>query len=216
MMTIWCDMSISRVLFKKKAIHATPKKYILWKCTKTVDSWGFALNPNGEFTTFSKTYIAEFGWDRNVLYVFSSVLANSSIRHWGKMIFSLEKLNYTQDCTVSSMYFQFWGVAHRTLSPDPSPVQSRVSLSIRTLTSNLGRFAPLFWASPSIYPNMFDHFPKQGELDKIFHLSTSTSWLRHCVYNSIIQIVIYRWSDWSVWGPPNISDKSAPMFRYQP
>ena len=32
--------------FWKKAIHATPKKCILWKCTKIVDSWDFALDPN--------------------------------------------------------------------------------------------------------------------------------------------------------------------------
>ena len=131
----------------------------------------------------------------------------------GKDEFSLEKLNYTQDCTVSSMYFQnFLGRG----SPDPSPIQSRVSLSIRASTSNLGRFAPSFWASPSIHPNMFDHFPKQGELDKIFHPSTPPpSWLRHCVYNSIYrlsyiagrpgwpeppqyfrQVGAYAWSPW--------------------
>ena len=37
------------------------------------------------------------------------------------------------------------------------------------------------WTEQLFTPNMFDHFPKQGELDKIFHHSTSTSWLRHCV-----------------------------------
>ena len=44
----------------------------------------------------------------------------------------------------------FWGGAHRAPSPDPSPVFSRASPSVRASPSILRRFAPSTRASPSI------------------------------------------------------------------
>ena len=45
--------------------------------------------------------------------------------------------------------------------------------------------------------------PTREITNKIFRRSTSTSWLRHCVFlNSILQIVICRWAAWTVWAPP--------------
>jgi len=112
---------------------------------KIFDSWGFALDPNGDFKTFSKTYITDFGWDRDVVCVY--------FRQLRKDKFSLEKLNYNPDCMVSSMNFQNF-LGRDSLSPLPSslyPAQSRALLSIQASTSNLERFTPLVFASPSIH-----------------------------------------------------------------
>ena len=51
------------------------------------------LDPNGEFTTFSKTYYyrAEFGWDRNVVCLhFRQILRSAT----GGKIKMLKRLNY--------------------------------------------------------------------------------------------------------------------------
>ena len=103
----------------------------------------------------------------------------------------------------------FWGWAHRALSLDSFPrsisgfaFDSGFDLKSRAVRAIAG------WALPSIHTNMFDHSPNRGELDKIFWPSTSTSWLRY----TVVYILIYRLSyiDGRP-GPPNISDKSAPM-----
>ena len=49
--------------FKQQDSFCAKKHY--FKFTKMFDNWGFAPDPTGEFTTLSKTYIAESGWDRN-------------------------------------------------------------------------------------------------------------------------------------------------------
>ena len=124
-------------------------------------------------------------------------------------------LNYTPDCTVSSMNFQQISEEGLTEpSPKtPSPAQYWASLSIRASISNLGRFAPSVWASSSIHPNMFAwSFPQQrGTIDKIFWPSIPQLLGNvTVVYNLICRFVIYRWGPGRP-GPPDISDKSAPM-----
>ena len=111
-----------------------------------------------------------------------SFSANSSIRHWGKIkMFAWKVELNTPDCTVSSMNFQnFLGRGSPSPLQDPSPTQFRASLSIRASTSN--RFVPSVWASPSIHSPYVWSFPQTREItNKIFHPSTSTPWLRHCV-----------------------------------
>ena len=167
---------ITCFFFWKKVIHDA-KKCIILKCTKIAGSWGFSPDPTGEFTTLSKD-IYSWIWLGSKTGPYPSS-AKSLIRHWEKINF---RLNYTADCTVSSMNFQkFSGEGLTEPSPQiPSPAQYRASLLIRASTSNLWRFAPSVWAWPSIHPNMFDYSPNRGELDKIFWPYTSTSWLRYC------------------------------------
>ena len=144
------------------------------KCTKIVDSWGFALDTNGEFTTFSKTYIAEFGWDRMwYVFIFGKFL-DPPLR---KDKLSLEKLNYTPDCAVSSMNFQN-SLGRGSPSPLPrslSPLNLglRFRFGLRPQISGASR--PRYGLHPQFTPDMFDHFPQTRELNKIFHPSTSTS-----------------------------------------
>ena len=59
------------------------------------------------------------------------------------------------DAPLNNMKFDipkiFWEGVHRAFSPGPSSALSRES--IRTSLSNLGRFAPLNWASPDSDPS---------------------------------------------------------------
>ena len=84
--------------------------------------------------------------------------ANSSIRHYGKINFRLKSWTIHQIARFQVWIFKiFWGGAQQALSQFPQLAQTRASVSIRASTSNLGRFAPSVWASPSMHPNMLDH-----------------------------------------------------------
>ena len=66
----------------------------------------------------------------------------------------------------------FWGGAHRAPSPDPSPVFSRTSPSVRASPSILGRFA----ASTLALPSTFDR-------RTLFGPPKINSWIRNCSIN---------------------------------
>ena len=82
-----------------------------FKCTKIVSSWGFAPDPTGEYYIHrSQTYLAEFGWDLNVVLV----------PPLGNVKFSLELCTRLHGFKYEFSKI-FWGGAHRALSPDSFP-----------------------------------------------------------------------------------------------
>ena len=142
------------------------------------DSWGFAPDPTGEFTTLSKTYIAEFGWDRNEVRA-----------HLRQIPWSATGKRWIFAWTIHQIArFQVWIFKNilemGTPSPLPRPLPRSTSgfafdsgfdlksRALRALRLDFTLNSPPICLFLSI---------NRGELDKIFSPSTSTSWLRHCV-----------------------------------
>ena len=102
-------------LYFWKRRHATPKNALL-KCIKSVDSWGFALNPNNVLEDKLYSWI----WLRSK-FGMCSFSANSSTHPWEKINFRLNSSTIHQIALLQVWIFKiFRGGAHRTLSPNPS------------------------------------------------------------------------------------------------
>ena len=155
------------------------KKCILLKCIKLVGSWGFAPDPTGEFPTLSETYIAEFGWDRNVVRVHHRQIPRSlDYSIWVEINFHL---NYTPECTVLSMDFpKSSGKGLTEPLPRSFPLLNlglRLRFGVRPQISGASR--PRFGLHHQFTPICSIISPNIGELEKIRCPFTSTFWLRH-------------------------------------
>ena len=134
-----------------------------------------------------------------------SFSANSSIRHWGKIkMFAWKVELYTSLHGFRYEFSKFSGEGPPKSFPQIPPPLSlglRFRFSLRPQISGASRSR--FGLHPQFTPNMFDHFPKKGKL-QIKYFTPLPQLLGYAIvfYNSICRP-----------GPPNISDKSAPMGR---
>ena len=114
-----------------------------------------------------------------------SFSANSSIRHWGKIKMFAWKVELVYTRLHGFKYefskFSVEGLPKPSLQiPPPLNFGLRFRFGLRPQIS--GASCPRFGLHSQFTPNMFDHFPQTMEItNKIFHPSTSTTWLRHCV-----------------------------------
>ena len=137
--------------------------------------------------------------------------ANSSIRHWGKIkMFAWKVELYTRLHGFKDEFSKLSGEGLPKPSPQiPPPLNFGLRFWFGLRPQISGASCPRFGLYPQFTPNMFDHFPKQGKL-QIKYFTPLLLGYATVFYNSILQIVICCWAAWAA-GPPNISDKSAPM-----
>ena len=163
-----------------------------------------SLDPDGEFTTFSKTYTIQ--------------LNLAGIKMWYVFIFGKffdpplgkDKNVCLKGWTIHQIArFQVW-IFKIFLEglPKPSPqIHPTLNFGIRfrfgLRPPISGASCPRFGLHPQFTPNMFDHFPKQGKLQiKYFTPLPQLLGYATVFYNSILQIVICRWAAWAAWAPP--------------
>ena len=100
----------------------------------------------------------------------------------------------------------FWGGLLEPSPQIPSPLNLGLCFRFGLRPQISGASRPRFGLHPQSTPNMFDHFSKQGELDKIFHPSTSTS----CMARPLCFITRYTYILSYIAGRPERTGRPGP------